>query len=196
MALRTTFFVLLLLGSTLQLAAQDHHTSIRYTFATYRQLTLDKDFAGLMDYIYPKLFELVPREQMIATFEALEGEDLSFTFSDLQLLHTSDTYTSADETYALVQYSGNMQLRLRSEAYRNPALQDAMAMQLGKQFGPDNLRYEPEKFIYHIHLEKSMWAITPAGKEDWTFIENDPGQAALTGMLIPADVRAHFQTGN
>ena len=66
--------------------------ALHYDLDRYIQLTESGDFEKVMDYIYPGLYKLVPRQLLLDKFkEAFEGSDISdytdgFFVSDISKL--------------------------------------------------------------------------------------------------------------
>ena len=190
------FCLLLMLAAPPDVQAQDAHRSIRETFARYRQLTLEKDYAALMDYLYPRLFDLVSREQMVAIFQGLDSEQMQFSFRDMRIDSISNLFTCGGEQFALVYYSGELNIDLRSASAADTtamlAVQDMMAVTYGER----NVRLQPaassEASRLNILMNKSLFAIAPKGSQNWKFIENDPTREGLLDYFLPGDVRVHF----
>src|SRR5206468_8254466 len=66
----------------------------------YIALTKQLNFEKLMDYVHPKLFKIVPRDQMLQMFQsAFENEMMSISIDSLSILQTSPAYSYQGSLY-------------------------------------------------------------------------------------------------
>ncbi len=192
MTKRFFLVVSFLLISLSFLAAQDQNESIEKQFDKYRELSIAKDYSGLMDFIYPKLFTVVPREQMVAMFEQMDGEEMSFEFKELTMDNLSEVFVHEEEQFALVDYTGKMTIWFLSEEMQDEATMEIMEATFANTYDKIERVDKDGTPGLDMEFQKQMFAIADQDSEDWKFIENNAEQAMLMEMLFPKEVIDHF----
>ena len=172
-----------------QAIAQNDKEIIRENVRMYMEASDQGDWNAVMDLIYPPLFNIVPREEMIKAFEGLENEGMKVNTVGGEVLSMTGTISHEGEKFALVNYNVNINLMLTSEENRDSSMVSMMEEFFKGTYGKDNVAYSPEDFSFELKAEKSMFAINAEGSDKWYFLENNPQQNALLDQLIPAEVR-------
>lgn len=184
-----------LLLPTLADAQTDYRQSIRDTFAVYRDLTIAKKYDRIMDYIYPKLFELVGREQLVELFRGLDDESMSISFVDLRIDSISERFVQGDEQFVLVYHGGTMTVRPGAEMAADTASLSLLRSVYEQQYGTENVRLSQSKAAaptLTIQLKKTLFAIAPTDSRRWRFLENNRDNPALLEFLLPKAVINRF----
>ena len=156
----------------------------------YFQATEAQDWDGVIDLLYPRLFELAPKEDMRQTLADMNGNGISLEMSGFEIKRISAPLEHEQERFAKVDYSGKMRIKFTSEAYQTPEMVGVLTDNFKASYGPDRVRYEEGTGIFHISVDKSMYAIAQAGTTDWYFIETE-GEASMMEQIIPAAVLEH-----
>jgi len=172
----------------LQLTAQDadHRAVVSDSLKVYLQANYDKDYDKIMDMVYPRLFDIVAREDMIAMFEGMASEGIEFEISNGQVDKISDVMVQGEERFARVDYRMDMMMRFTGIEYEAEATQDVIHTSFQAQYGEENVSRKDGAF--YITSAKSMIAIAPLDQENWTFMEMNVDQPQLLEMLLPAEV--------
>jgi hypothetical protein len=195
--MKKAFFILLpflLLGSNV--VAQNNQEAISKRVGEYFSATEKKDWAVVMDLIYPKLFTFIPKENMAQVFEDLESEGMAVQMRDFGVTHISPSTEHQNEKFALVHYNVSMNIRFTSQELRDSTVQASLKESFESSYGAGNVAHHPEDFSFDIKAARSMFAVADQGSDAWFFVENDPSQEALTGMLIPEEVRKQLSTAS
>ncbi len=158
----------------------------------YFNATENKDWETVINLIYPKLFQYIPKENMAQVFADLESEGMGMEMKDFAVADISNTIEADSEKFALIHYNVSMTIRFTSQEYREASVQASLKDSFEKSYGLGNVSHHPEDFSFDIQAARSMFAVATVGSADWFFMENDPSQEALTGMLIPESVRNHL----
>ena len=153
------FLLLALIGmffSTASFAQDDQ--GIQDDLNEYIQLTKDMKFDALMEYINPELFEFVPRDLLVQTFEEIfNTPGMDFSFGDFTVEKVHPSISADGKTYALVDYAMDMTMKFTgedAEEMDDEAL-DLMESMFAMQFGEDNVeRLEGKAF--KINTEKTQ----------------------------------------
>ncbi len=188
-----TLLFLLLSSIAVAWAQSDKEAAIRQRLDEYFRATEAKDWNKVVDMVYPKLFNLVEKEDMVQLFADMEGNGMVFQMKDFVVHDISKPVTHEGERFALVGYSAGMNIRFTSAAYRDSSMVESLRTTFSATYGDENVRYNKEDNSFDIQADKSMFAIAPEGSAEWAFMENNPGQAGLLGALIPETVKEKLE---
>ncbi len=165
----------------------DTKAIIGQTIESYFNKLSHKDIDGAFDFIYPKLFDIVPKEMMVSSFEQLFSDTtFSFSFDSLIVTNISEPIKVAENEYAKVNYDGFMTMNLLGEL--EAEFIEIMKFGLNAQFGEEQIQFNESPPSFSIHSEKSMIAIREANVSGWTFLENNKKMADIYNQLIPGEV--------
>lgn len=146
--------------------------------------TVNGEYDKLLDYTYPKVFTIVPREQLAAMFkEALKGEGFTaqvvksppnFKFGEIKKIDNS--------YYSMIEHDLSMNM-----VFDEPIPDDELELTLSTfkaGMETNDITYDKPTKTLKIKKRSKMLAIADEStKNEWTYINNDGGP--LMGMLIP-----------
>lgn len=173
----------------------DYRQSIRDTFAVYRDLTIAKDYERIMDYIYPKLFDLVGREQLVELFRGLDDDEMTITFVDLHIDSMSERFLYGDEQFVLVHHGGKMTVRPGNNIAADTASLSLLRSVFEQQYGAKNVSLSKSmaaRPTLTIQMKKTLFAIAPQDSRRWRFLENNRDNPAMLEFLLPKAVIGRF----
>ncbi|MEM5563476.1 hypothetical protein WNY78_00095 [Psychroserpens sp. AS72] len=190
---KLTTLILSLLISLLSFA-QSHTTEITKNAQTYYDHMTNQNFDGVLDYMYPKVFDFASRDQMKAGMEQMfSSSDMKIEFLSNDVTNVSEEKIVEDITYAAVFYNSKMKMTFLSEkdksAEDQKAFLDFMKATMDTQFGPDNVTSDAETMSLVINMDASMFAIKDPEYDGWKFIGNDDAMKQLVDSIIPESVR-------
>ena len=166
--------------------------AIEQRLDTYFEATKAKDWEQAVNLLYPKLFNLVPKEDMIQMFRDMEGNGIAFEMKTFELSQISDTIIYEGEAFALVNYTAMMSISFTSEAYKEASFAESIRQNYASSYGAENVVYHAENNSFDIRTEKALFAIAPLGSDAWAFMESEPGQKSLLSSMIPEAVQEKF----
>ncbi|MCB0550590.1 MAG: hypothetical protein KDD19_23675 [Phaeodactylibacter sp.] len=175
--------------TTAAFAQNPDSAAIQLRLDAYFQATESKDWNKVVDMVYPKLFNLVEKKDMVQLFADMEGNGMVFQMNDFSVHRISAPVTHEGERFALVSYSAGMNLKFTSAAYQDSSMVSILRASFVTTYGDENVRYNKEDNSFDIQAVKTMFAIAPEGADQWSFMENNPGQEGMLGALIPEAVR-------
>jgi hypothetical protein len=164
--------------------------SITERLNQYFEATKAKDWDTVLDLLYPKLFELVAREDMRQLFMDMEGNGMELNMKDFEIRNISAPITYEAQQYALVDYNGALNIRFTSQAYQDPEVIGMLQKSLQESYGADNVKHLEADNSFDINIQKALYAISPEHNNEWTFIESDMEGSEALKQLIPASVKA------
>lgn len=182
-----------LLGGTLSAQTLDTITEnqIRAKLDTYFVATDAKDWDTVLDMIYPKLFDLAPRESIRQQFTSLEGGGMDFSFFDVIIGDITDPVDYEEERFILLDYEHKMGISLIDTSMQAAAT--AMFSIFQGQYGEENVTFDEANSKFTVRVSKKMLAVIPTDTSDWRFVDIDPKQPAVLNLLIPEEVLKKLQ---
>ena len=176
------------------LSAQSYKTEIKTHAEDYYALLNTKDFDGILDYMYPKVFEMAPREQMkIGMQQMFNSKDMDIEFLSNTVERVTDTNKLDDKTYAAVFYNSKMKMTFTSEKDKSKEEQkgfmDFIKTTMDTQFGAENVTLDLENLSLIINMDANMFAIKDPQYDEWKFIGNDDAMKQLVDSIIPEKIR-------
>ena len=139
--------------------------------AEYKAAMQQREWLKSLDYIYPALFDVVPREMMEETLvQSFNSPELEISFEEMELLEVSEVYKEDGLNYSFADYSLVMSMKLAGEKSDEEIQQfaDLMAAQLGEE----NINVK-DKVIF-ITQNNSMAVIKNDDQEKLYLLELNP----------------------
>lgn len=169
--------------------AQD---DMRVTLNKYLKLSEEKNSEQLMDYMYPKFFELFPRDIMIKALDkSLNDPAFEIILRDSEILSISPQKTVDSVTYAIADYSFVMSLKY-VESEEN-SLPDQSTIDLTKDifnnmYGEDNVYFSDEEKKFTIRVTKNMLVLKTPLLTSWKVLGTDANLKPLLLKIIPKEI--------
>jgi len=167
----------------------DHRQEIQGTLDVYFQANLDKDYEKILDMIYPRLFEIVSKEEMMGLFKQMEAEGIDYSIKAAETSSISDKVVNDGQQFVLVKYILDIGIRFTGEEYSTPEVQKILLETFKTQYGKDRVKLDTESNTFWIKADNVMFAIAPEGSKDWKFMEKKPGMEAFVADFIPQEVQ-------
>lgn len=164
---------------------------------TYYDYMTNQNFDGVLDYMYPKVFDMASRPQMKAGMEQM------FNSKEMKIEFISNDVTSVtDETevdgvlYAAVFYNSKMKMTFVSEMDKpeddQKAFLNFMKVTMDTQFGSENVTATYKTMSLVINMDATMFAIKDPQYKDWKFLGNDDAMKQLVDTIIPERVKTEL----
>nr|WP_321221198.1 hypothetical protein [uncultured Psychroserpens sp.] len=191
----TTLILALLIS--LSSFAQSHKAEITKNAQTYYDYMTNQNFDGVLDYMYPKVFEMAPRAQMKAGMEQMfSSPDMKIEFLSNDVTKVSEEKVVEGITYAAVFYNSKMKMTFVSEQDKQEddkkAFLEFMKVTMDSQFGEGNVTSDIKSMSLVINMDATMFAIKDPQYEGWKFIGNDDAMKQLVDSIIPESVRTEL----
>ncbi|OEK06581.1 hypothetical protein [Roseivirga misakiensis] len=148
--------------------------------------TIDKDYTGLLEFTYPKLFTMASKEMMLATFESMEDMGLNMMVDVMKIQQISALHESGNDQYALVKYSTEMRIGVSGQMAQPEAIASLEASFVNA-YGKENVSYNEEKKQFEASGIKHMVLIKEeAYGPEWYIMEwNTDNPAIIQALLSP-----------
>ncbi len=145
----------------------------------------DGDLELFCNMIYPKLFELQSKEEMIKLMERVQnnGMNIKSEFQDIEKISNLVFYKN--EVFCRIYYHIVISVKLSGELLKN---KDKFKLDVERIYGKDNFVYEDKTSSFFIEAKKSMFAISSKGSGVWKYLEYNEEDEKTTSGLIPLDI--------
>lgn len=177
---RLLLLIAILTGLTgAPLTAQSHHAHIRAAAEKYLQATEESDWETVADMLYPKLFTIAPREDIIASFQELNSDEIKVTIRDGAIKDIGELAYFEDEQYAFIDYTMSMDMQ-----FSDASLNEIMKSQFESMYGAGNVQLDQNTNTFLIQAANTMIAFSPKGGNEWTFLEYKPDMEAMFTQIL------------
>jgi len=126
------------------------------------------NFERLLDFTYPKLFKIAPREQIAeAMRNATDGDDYTSSMDSVTLLKINPVFSLQGGQYAVILHSMLLKMKFKKPITDEQAV--AVMDVMEDNFGRENLRFDKKNNTMVIQLRANMLAIKDSYATNWTF---------------------------
>ena len=171
-------------------------TSLDARVTAFFKANTDMDLKEVLDYIYPKLFTLVTREEMLASMErTFDNENVNIRLDSLRVDTLYPIIQDPAGRFARINYSMNLIMQIKNENIDSAGngSKDRTIQILASQYG--NVKYDKEKDLYIIVAHTAMVAVKDSFATDWCFVNLKKGDQVMD-LLLPKEVLEKLNSFN
>ena len=140
---------------------------------------------AVINMIYPKLFDLITKEQMIKSFNQLDemGMDLKTDFNKIEKI--SEVINYENSKFCRVYYNARFTIKISGVMIEN---KDQLGQSFIAYYGAENIKYDDTNSKFEIKAKKSMIAVSKTNSNEWSYIEYNEPEEEILKQLIPEKV--------
>jgi hypothetical protein len=170
-------------------AQKSDKKAIKQVVDKFIELTESGDYVKALDYTYPGLFKIAPKELIAEQLEATLGDEseMKITMEDFKLSEIGDITKGDSASFTVIPYSYKMTMAYKSEDVTNEVLEFTAGILQG-QFGEENVTIDEENKSLVIINNSRMLAIKDHDAEEWSMLELKSDQMAMMELILPAEV--------
>lgn len=173
-------------GETTEVAAKSPEwLAIEKNMDAYFGAQKKGDFETFADYSMPRLFELVPRADIIAGMKSHYDQGLHQGMDNIAITRISDFVEDSLYRYCLVQFTGTMWVKFLPEYPTDPMV---MYNQIKEEHGEENMKYDEANREYTIEREFKVYAISPKDSMNFTFLNHGFVRSSMAGDIMDFEV--------
>jgi len=186
--MKKLFLALLIVGIPIISNAQED-TSLLNRVNAMLSFTQVKDLEKVMDYTYPKLFTIVPKETLIAAMKsAFESEDFIIELDSVRILKIFPIFKINDTNYVKVRHTMLMKMKyMGSYDSTKKEQKELMVSLMSQKFGKENVRFDPVANSVNIFMTPDMVGIKDKSSK-WTFANLNEDNPQMLNMLFGKQV--------
>ncbi|SDR71459.1 hypothetical protein [Christiangramia echinicola] len=173
---------------------ESYKENLNKDFVEYNDLILKQEFEKSMDYMLPKFFEIIPKNQMVLLMKQVyNNPDLEFKMDKPKNIVYGEPKKIEEKYYSEITYLYDMQMRFNNiEESENPEQNELnknlTKLSLEKTFGAGNVNFNEETEFYEIQSNKNAIGISENGTSDWKFVVVEPKQKFILEKILPQEL--------
>jgi hypothetical protein len=158
----------------------------------YMLLNKELRFEELMDYVYPKIFIIAPKEEIVKVFRlTFDNELMRAAIDSTSILQISPAYIHQVSQFKKVDYYMEFSFFFKDTVKSNEGhFVESMTSAFKKAFPSGQLEYNPVQRTFLIKANNIMFAVKE-GNSEWMFIGYD--KSPMLSKLLPKEVLDHFK---
>ena len=180
----TLFFGVIGFGQGVEVQSE-----IKEDFSNYYKLISEKKIDDALNYLNPKLFELIPREQMKNLMETVyKMPNIEYKTGIPTFLKFEELKKIENENY--VKFFIISPIEMKFKDIENTAEKiSQMTKNFEMKFGAGNVKFDKESGFYKINAEKIIIANSKNNLSEWKFVTVDnPKMKILLEKIIPSEL--------
>jgi hypothetical protein len=156
--------------------------SLEQRLTEFMKLNDEMNMEMIMDYIYPKLFDIVPRNELLkAMKDGLDNENVKVELDSMKVDKIHPIFEMDKGSYAKITYSMVMLMNFKNsndsaEAKDNSQNEFIMAS-IAEKYGEENVSMDEATGVIRIRTVSPMVAVKDELAKEWCFVnlkEDDP----------------------
>ena len=154
------------------------------------KITQLKDIDRILDYTYPKLFTIAPRDLVLKTMkETYDTEEYVVELDSVNIHTLFPVFRIDDTSYVKVKHTILMKMQFKEPQDTSDAESANLLVQVMEgKYGKGNVRFDSKANSLNIFMISDMAGIKPA-KGEWTFLNLDEDNPAMLEMMFSKKVR-------
>jgi hypothetical protein len=163
--------MILVFGMGLTALAQNQK-EVSQLLADYEKAMVERQWVKSLDYVYPALFDVVPREMMEEAIKTTFNDtaDIQMGFESMELLEVSDIYEEDEMSYSFAEYV--MVMTMTTAGEKSDEDMNTLKAAIAMQFGEENVNVEENTLF--ITANNRMAVIRKTGEEKLYMLEIKP----------------------
>jgi hypothetical protein len=189
MKMKRTFILVILVLSMHSLMAQEisekDKSNISKRLEEYTQMTNKGNWKELVEFIYPGLFKVVPKESMIGVFSSFSSMGIKMSMDEMNVKSYEMLGKMNGETFVAIPYNTQVYMTFSGDATSS---MEMVKEQMILQFGVENVTIDEDENRLSFAPDKTMLAIYIEKDKDWYFIEYEANKQEIFNQIIPEEI--------
>ncbi len=156
----------------------------------YKKATMSNDVEGILSYIYPALFKLVPRDRLKAIMSEMFASAQKATITALEFQDVGAIQNFSKGQFSIVKYQ--MELQLPHPGDATPDMDKGMIEVLKTKMGRETKVTIDEKRKLVLIVKPSVLLAIKEGQTGWKVLEKENSELIKKAGLLPEDLLPHL----
>jgi hypothetical protein len=171
------------------IASAQQDTSLVKRVNEMLKFTQLKDFEKVIDYTYPKLFTIAPKDVLIATMQnAFETDEFTIELDSVKILTIFPVFVIDDTSYVKVKHTMLMKMKYKKPYDTTDRVsKESMVSIMEQRFGKGKVRFDPIANSLNIFMVPDMVGIKDKSSK-WTFANLNEDNPEMLAMLFSKKV--------
>jgi hypothetical protein len=169
--------------------AQDSKQDIQRDFINYSKLISENKIDQALEYVNPKLFTLIPRDQMKSLLEAVyKMPNIEYKISIPKIINFSESKNIDNISYVKLETISPIEMKFKDIELDDQKLA-GMTKSFEAKFGEGNVSFDKKTGFFIIKAKKQIIASSTDNNKNWKFITIDnPKMKSLLAKIIPVEL--------
>jgi len=195
--MKTKFLILVIslfsIYSCSQNKTENTEYNIKKSLTAFIENMKEKKINSAVEFIYPRYFEVVSKEQMTQILNSTYNNPSILTEIqkfDIDKIEKPEKINS--EYYSITDYSFIMKLKIDWNSFPNSEqIKSQIKDGLSKKFGSENIKYFSDEDYYIVNAKMKSCAIS-SNQKDWTFLILEPQYKPELESILPEKILEKF----
>jgi hypothetical protein len=167
----------------------DINEEVKKDFTAYFNLIGEGQIENSLEYINPKLFEIIPREQMRNLMEAVyKMPNIEYKVGIPKFLKFEELKIIENSNYVKFFIISPIEMKFKDIKNSKEKILE-MTKNFETKFGVGNVKFDKQSGFYKINAEKIIIANSNNNLLDWKFVTVDnPKMKVLLEKIIPSEL--------
>ena len=187
----TASLILLSLSINAQSISKKEENAIRSRLEAYFIELETENYETMMDYIYPKVFEFITKDQMVLAFTSLESMGIKFSFNDVKTNYVKPLSEEGNNKYVYISYTAGIDVRLLTAQMQSSDVIESLKASFKETYNTDKVDYDDNsKTLTLVGSKYIIGILNPDYTDDmnWYFIEFDDTNPQMAEMLLGQEI--------
>ena len=183
------FIIFLLIALSFNSCSNDKQKqeSIKFDFEAYFNAIKNKNIDQAVNSIYPRFFEIVPKDQMVKMLNSTyNNPQLGFEVDDFKIKNIKEVEELNNLFYSIIQYQFQLKLKLKSEDLQKS--QSDLQKSMEDRFGSENVKYDDANNTFTVNSSKKAIGISENGVSGWKFVILEDEYKPYLTEIIPKKI--------
>lgn len=180
---------------------QSDKDEVKSTFHDYFNTVMQQENEKTLGYIYPKLFDIIPKEKMLDIMNKTKADTSTrVALAEPAITSISETTKIEETAYVVIQYTFKMTMtfpkapepdeeeEVDSEPEENSDPIDFTFEMLKEKYGEKNVKIDRENSTLEAKASNEMFGIHDPAYSGWKFLEKKDSMKPILEKLLPKKV--------
>ena len=163
-------------------------SSIEQRLADFMKLNEEMKFEEIMEYIYHKVFTIVPKEELLkAMKEGFDNKEVKVDIESMKVDKIHPVFEMDNASYAKIDYSMQMQMDFANSSDNTESIDseqsELMRKTLAAQYGEENVSVDEATGNLLIRASSIMVAVKEKSDKDWYFVNLKADDPMMTKIF-------------
>ena len=166
----------------------DNGSSMEQRLTEFMKLNEEMNLEKIMDYVYPKLFTIVARKDLVqAMKEGFNTEEVKVKIDSMKVDKVYPAFEMDNASYAKITYSLVMLMDFNqskdSTAEVDPEQNEFMRKTMATEYGDENVSVDEATGVIKIKASSIMVAVKEQSDKEWYFVNLKADDPMMTKIF-------------
>jgi hypothetical protein len=162
--------------------------SLEQRLTGFMKLNEEMNLEKIMDYIYPKLFDIVPRNELLKAMKnGFDNEYVKIDLDSMKVDKIHPVFEMDKGSYAKITYSMVMLMSFKnskdSADANDNSQNELIKASMAEKYGEENVSMDEATGIIRIHTASPMVAVKDELAKEWCFVNLNEGDSMLNKLF-------------